>query len=210
MEEQVAEQVRIIPRIDVDLILVEKGFYVFAPKAHSRKDLRAQYPELFDYPEFGKDRLKNGDALFAWFMRCRLSPFFDVADEKKLEHCVKVSYETIAQQEAKIAEFANLRFPDNIKAAMARMESFNTSARIQLYVYTKVLMESCKSILSKDTSKMNDAEKDAWFGQAKQAWKQLQDCTAAIEKNIGGGIDASDVDELSTQGAVAHFRQNRK
>lgn len=197
-------------RIDVDAILVEKGFQVFAPKARSKKDLRAQYPELAEYPEFKKERIKHGDLLFTWFMRCRLSPFYDVPDEHKLDTCIKLSYETDAAKEAKRIEFDNMRFPDNVKAAMSRMENFNTSARIQLYVHTKNLMESCKIILSKDVSKLTDQEKELWMPTAMKAWDNLQKLTESLEKNIGGVVEAEDADELSTQGSVSFFRQNNK
>lgn len=183
---------------------------MFAPKAGSKKDLKAQYPELLEYPEFSSDRLKSGDALFVWFMRCKMSPWYDMPDEKKVELCVRASYETIPQQESKLMEFKNMRFPDSVKAAMSRTEKFNTSARIENYVYTKTVRDACKTLLAKDVNSMKPIEVDSWLSQAKVAWKLLQETAAAIEGNIGGVIEEEDAGLVNTEGGIKHFRQNRK
>lgn len=183
---------------------------MFAPKAGSKKDLKAQYPELLEYPEFKSDRLRSGDALFVWFMRCRMSPYYDMADEKKLEYCIRLSYETTSQQDTKLTEFANLKFPDSIKAAMGRMEKFNTSARVENYVYTRTIRDACKTILAKDVKSMKPAEVDIWLSQVKSAWKLLQETATAIEGHIGGTVEEEDAGISNTEGGVRHFRQNRK
>jgi hypothetical protein len=197
-------------KYDPTLDLVKGGFYVFAPKAGSKKDLRAQYPELMEYPEFRSDKLKPGDALFVWFMRCRLSPWYDDADEKKVDDCIDVSYETDALKDAKRAEFENLRFPDQIKAAMVRMEKFNTHSRVEDYVYTKMLRESCKGILSKHVDSMDDKQQESWLPKAKSAWMLLMETTRSIEGGVGGVIEESETGIGNTEGGVKHFRKNRR
>ena len=195
MDQQIVEQ------------LLEKRYLIFAPK--NGKDLRVQYPELSDYPEFKQDQIKSHDLLFVWWFRCSASPFADVEDKDKLESCIKIAYPTEQQREAKIKEFKQ-QFPDNIKAAFRRMESFNLGARVENYLYTLRVRKNCKTMLEVDANMMDLEEQESWGKRAPGIWRLMEETTKALEK---GGFGVSDVDDTlvnELDGSVRSFRQSNR
>jgi hypothetical protein len=195
MNEQIIEQ------------MLERRYLIFAPK--NAKDLRVQYPELVEYAEFRPEAIKTHDLLFVWWFRCSASPYYDMEDAEKLEHCVRVAYPTEQQRESKLKEF-KAQFPDNIKSAFKRMESFNLGARVENYLYTQRVRDNCKAMLAVDINTMDIEEQESWSKRAPAIWRLLEETSKTLEKG-GFGVVESDntiVDELD--GSVKSFRQSRR
>ena len=186
-------------------ILVSKRFVVGYPK--SEKDLRVQYPDMFDYPEFKRDALRSADdVLFVWWMRCACSPYYDEPDEKKLEKCIRLSYKSEERRKLKADEYASLRFPDNVKAAMRRMEAINVAARIENFLYTKQVRDNCKALLGKDVTKMTHDEQEAWAKLAKIVWPMLDETTKVLERGAYGVTETEDSAINEDDFALRDFR----
>jgi hypothetical protein len=195
MNEQIIEQ------------MLERRYLIFAPK--NGKDLRVQYPELVEYAEFRPEAIKTHDLLFVWWFRCSASPYYDMEDAEKLEPCVRVAYPTEQQRESKFKEF-KAQFPDNIKSAFKRMESFNLGARVENYLYTQRVRDNCKAMLAVDINTMDIEEQESWSKRAPAIWRLLEETSKTLEKG-GFGVVESDntiVDELD--GSVKSFRQSRR
>jgi hypothetical protein len=195
MNEQIIEQ------------MLERRYLIFAPK--NGKDLRVQYPELVEYAEFRPEAIKTHDLLFVWWFRCSASPYYDMEDAEKLEPCVRVAYPTEQQRESKLKEF-KAQFPDNIKSAFKRMESFNLGARVENYLYTQRVRDNCKAMLAVDINTMDIEEQESWSKRAPAIWRLLEETSKTLEKG-GFGVVESDntiVDELD--GSVKSFRQSRR
>lgn len=189
-------------------LLISRRLVAGAPK--TEKDLRIQYHEMFDHPEFSRSRLKNSDdVLFVWWYACACSPYFDYPDEKRLERCIARAYKSEGRREQKATEFANGRFPDEIKAAIRRMHSLNTAARIENYARLLRIRKNCHALLDEDVATMNDEQKDAWTKRAKGLWNLLEETQKAIERGAFGVSDAEDTlldDEADDGGALRDFR----
>jgi len=195
MNEQIIEQ------------MLERRYLIFAPK--NGKDLRVQYPELVEYAEFRPEAIKTHDLLFVWWFRCSASPYYDMEDAEKLEPCVRVAYPTEQQRGSKLKEF-KAQFPDNIKSAFKRMESFNLGARVENYLYTQRVRDNCKAMLAVDINTMDIEEQESWSKRAPAIWRLLEETSKTLEKG-GFGVVESDntiVDELD--GSVKSFRQSRR
>lgn len=189
-------------------LLVSRRLIVGAPK--SEKDLRVQYPEMFEHPEFLRSRLKSADdVLFVWWFACACSPYFDEPDEKKLPKCIHRSYKSESRRAQKADEYANLGFPEEIKAAIKRMESLNVGARMENYVRLLRIRKNCHELLEADVSIMDDEQKDAWTKRAPGLWKLLEETQKAIEKGAFG-VSASEDTLLDDDDdrALADFRSN--
>lgn len=194
-----------IEPIDIDKILAERRYLLFAPK--STKDLRAQYPKLAECPQFRSSKIGSGDLLFVWWMACACSPYYDEPNESKVDKCIDMAYPTPQQRAAKRKEFERLRFPDELKAAMQKMEEFNTSVEVRRYVNAQITIRNCEAILAVDVTKMNADEQADWTSRAQGAWKILALATEALESS---GISPEEETIIDTEGALRHFRESRK
>ncbi len=151
------------------------------------------YPELAEYSEFKRSSINANDLMFVWFFRCSASPYYEVPDEKKLDDCIAASYSSEGQRSEKMELFKNLRFPDNIKAAMRRMERFNTTARVEDYLYVRQVRANCKEILGQDVSRMNADEKEKYTRTLPAAMKAMLETTRFIEAG-GEGVTEQETD----------------
>lgn len=186
--------------------MLERRYLIFAPKGS--KDLRQYYPELLEYDECKPQAIKDGDLLFAWWYACACSPLYDEQDgDKKIEECVTVAYKSPQQRLAKLAEFRN-KIPDNVRAAMKRMESFNVSMRVENYLQTMAVRNNCKDFLAEQL--MSSDEKDAWANRAPKLWKLMEDTTRAIERGAFGVTTYEETNLGEADGTLRHFRNNRK
>lgn len=195
------------PNPSLEERMLERRYYVFAPKGP--KDLRQYYPELMEYPECKPQAIKEADLLFAWWYSCKCSPLYDMEGQEKMDECVQLAYKSAQQRMAKLADFRS-KLPDNIRAAMKRMESFNVGSRVSNYVQTMTVRENCNAMLAADMSLMNEDEKDAWATRAPKLWKLLEETGRTIERGAFGvsAYEETTLDEAD--GTLRHFRNNRK
>jgi|688.fasta_scaffold913264_2 hypothetical protein len=195
MNEQIIEQ------------MLERRYLIFAPK--NAKDLRVQYPELAEYAEFRPEAIKTHDLLFVWWFRCAASPYYDMEDSEKLESCVRLAYPTEQQRESKLKEF-KAQFPDNIKSAFKRMESFNLAARVENYLYTQRVRDNCKAMLAVDINTMDIEEQESWSKRAPAIWRLLEETSKALEKGGFGVVESENTTVEELDGSVKSFRQSRR
>jgi hypothetical protein len=181
------------------------SYLIYTPR--NSRSLLSQYPELSEFEEFKPHVLKPHDLLFVWYMRCETSPFDDVEDKDKLEECINKAYPTEQQRKAKSAEFKN-GFPDNIKMAMKRMESFNKHLRVENYLYLRRVRETCKELLGQDPKSMDEDQKDAWAKRAPSLWKLMDETSKAIERGAFGVVEERKADINEMDGSVRAWRQS--
>lgn len=182
-------------------------YLIFAPK--SIKDLRVQYPELMDYPEFKSHVIKMHDVMFVWWYACLCSPIIEKPDDERMAEAVHISYPSSQQRSAKLMEFRD-RMPENIKGAIKRMESFNTEARVDNYLQTRTVRENCKTMLSEDTSTMDSDQKDAWATRAPKLWKLLDETTKTLERGSFGVSLYEETILDEADGTLRQFRQTKR
>ena len=145
------------------------------------------------------------------------SPFYDEADEKKVDKCIDLAYATDRQKEAKREEFLSApgaapRFPDNIKHAIRRMESFNLIARAETMEAMRNIMNNCKQMLNVDVKLLSPDDRAEWTANAPKWWKLMEDTTKAIEKGSYGVTEENHYQEEDTaadDGAIRDYRNSR-
>lgn len=186
----------------------DTSYMIYAPK--NAKGLLVQYPELGEYKELKPSAIKPHDLLFAWWMRCECSPYFDDEDKDKMQACIEKAYPTEQQRKSKAEEFSK-GIPDNIKTAFKRMTLFNATARVEMYLYLKTVRENCKALLAQPMDGASDDTKDAWAKRAPGIWKLMKDTLADIERGAFGVTEESGADsEDDDDGSLRDFRQSRR
>ncbi len=180
---------------------------IFAPR--NNKDLRIQYKELSEYAEFKPEVIKTHDLLFVWLMRNETSPYAGMKDDEKQEMCIKWAYPTEQQQESKRKEFAG-GFPENIRKAFRRMESFNRLARVQNMLTTRVVRENCIKMLTADTNNMDPSEQESYAKRAPGLWKLLQETASSVEIGGFGVVEREETTVSEMDGTVKAWRSSRK
>lgn len=185
----------------------EKKYGIFIPK--NTKDLRVQYPELLEYPEFKNHIIKMHDVLFVWWYACACSPGSEIEDDQlRMEYAASKAYPIEHQRNAKLMEFSS-KFPDNIKAAVKRMESYNTEARIEAYLQTKSVRDNCKEMLAANVGTMSQEEKDAWAKRAPGLWKLFEETNRTLERGAYGVSEYEEEMIEEAEGALRQFRNTR-
>ena len=100
-----------------------KEAYLFKP---FKKGMIYEYPELGQIPEFAC--LTNKQLLFVWNYSNITSPHFFIRKKnEKLHKCIHDSFGRLADDE--YARYMNEDFPQDIRDAMKRMDTFDVSAR---------------------------------------------------------------------------------
>ena len=188
---------------------IEKGYVVFAPKG--KKDLRTQYPELATFDEFkDRNKISENDMLFIWFFRCSCSPYADQEDKEKLEACINVSDPGEVTRNERKQRWANLKFSGPMNAALERMQSINTAARIRRYQACLHTMETCLQVIGEQPPS-DLKNRGLYLNQLAGAHELLNQVTSQLEQGSFGVEEINNtavVDAL--RGVLSAFRTRQQ
>jgi hypothetical protein len=168
--------------IDRDILLrmVDKDYVIFAPRGE--RDLRREYPELYDYPELTK--LNPSELLFVWWYSCQSSPIYDLPEEKRFPIAIDRSFKG-SQREERKSKYASTAqapaLPSDLKAACKTMNAFNPGMRIQMALDNMHLLRQCQLAIRQNIP-LEDPEAVEKFMK-----------TAALSRKIMGEI-AKDIE----------------
>lgn len=192
-------------RDEIAVDMLKKGYVVFALR--SNKELKREYPELAEYDEF--KTLNNGEMVFVWAWACRTSPFLDIPEEERLWPCIEWAFKTPQQRETKAKDFANMRFPDHIKAAIRKMEKFNPGLRIQMAADNLHLLKQCQMAIRQDITSATPEEVEDYMKTATLARKLMADIQKDIEGGNKGVEEVGNTMLKNLEGASAAFHKSQ-
>ena len=197
-------------REDVILEMLQKNMVVHAPK--NGKDLKREYPEYDDYPEFTK--LDSADLMFVWAWANRTSPFLDIVEEKRCGPCCdfdfKNPHKNTARKEAWGAGTGTApKFPEEIKNAIRRMELFNPGMRVQMAADNLHLLEQCRKAIRQDITNAEPEEVESYLKTAALARKIQADILKDLEKGNYGSEEVENTMLKNLEGASAAFHKSR-
>ena len=117
------------------------------------KDLRVEYPELRNYPEFAE--LSPDEMMFVWLYKNPSSDFYKKHyDDGELQETITKCFETAygdSQPATVKASFVAQAFPENVKIALQFIERFRPAARM----LAKMLAEKTLLCCEKDIDNEN-------------------------------------------------------
>lgn len=112
-----------------------------------RGDIRNEYPELSDIPEFGFDVLNKNEMLFVWAVVDKVNTYWPGLDYKeRIRQSLKLSRVGKAIGEKESVKWIEGNIPDKIAAAIVRMDKFNPSVRM----WAKLMAEKTLRDMRKD------------------------------------------------------------
>ncbi|TXH54133.1 MAG: hypothetical protein E6Q97_11590 [Desulfurellales bacterium] len=195
---------------EIIIEMASKRMTIFAPR--SGKDLKREYPELDDYPEFRG--LSGEELLFVWAWACPTSPFIDIVEEKRCTPCIDFAFKRPHQNEARKQAYgastgAAPSFPDEIKNAIKRMERFNPGLRIQMAVDNMHLLSQCQRAIRRDISGASPEEMEEYMKTAKIARQLMSDIHKDIERGNMGADELENTMTKNLEGASAAFHKSR-
>lgn len=127
-------------------------YKLFEPKSDT-SDLKVDYPELADIPEFR--RLTTKKLKFAYYYGCRGSEHYGVIDHaKKVERCLRDSgLRDIPRDE--LLRYMDKQWEDDMVSAIRRFEKFRPSVRFQAKMLYEKMLEMTKTVLEKSMSDLD-------------------------------------------------------
>jgi len=196
--------------LDVRREMVLKDYVMFAPKGE--RDLRRDYPELWDYPALAK--LANpSEILFVWWYACRSSPIIDMPDEKRFSLAVEKSFKgsRIDEVKGKYAPGGQApALPEEWKAAIKVMNSFNPGMRIEMAVNNEFLFKQCSKHIQQE--RMGDhQDREDYLKTSALARKTQEEILRSIEKG-NHGVDErknTTLENLEDISSTFHKQQAR-
>lgn len=143
---------------------------IFEP---SDKDMRIEYPELNDIPEF--EGLSGTELKFVWYWSNRTSPYCGMKNIKfKTTKCISASFGDGAKKEQYSRYMAN-SFPEKIRIAMDRMERFSPSTRLRAKLTIEKIFENLEKITEITEEDFMDL----------QSRKEYANLAVTVTKNMG-------------------------
>ena len=119
-------------------------YSMFRPK--SKRGLLADYPELKDY--FDTGGLNRSEMLFVWYYGCRVSPLFDLEDDRtKIEQCLDASFGYKITNEDR-EKWMSGGIPHKILEAIESMQKFQPGPRVRAMLMTERMLNNIEEIIN--------------------------------------------------------------
>jgi hypothetical protein len=185
MAEEEQPSVSIDMDYEVRAEMVKKDYVIFCPK--NKDDLRRDYPELWDYPSLSK--LTNpSELVFVWWYACRSSPIIDLPEEKRFPLAISKAYKGARANEV-LSKYAPTgqapSLPEEWKAAITTMNSFNPFMRIEMAVDNLFLLRQCQRHIRQENQGAQKDRED-YLKTAALARKIQSEILKDIEKGNHG------------------------
>ena len=197
--------------IDSQLLkdLVEKDYVIFGPK--SERDLRRDYPELYDYPEIGKLNSPS-EVLFVWWYSCQSSPYYHMAEEKRFPLAIDRSFKGAQREERKKMYAPHGQAPKltpELRAACKVMEKFNPFMRISMAMDGLHLLRQCQHAIRQDVDKSDQEEVEKYMKTASLARKIQAEIMKDIERGNHGVEEVQNTTLVNLEGISEQYHKSK-
>lgn len=192
---------------DEDVIrqMLEKDYVIFAPK--SERDLRRDYPELWDYPEI-KKLSRSEEVLFCWYYAIRCSPLIELPDEKRFPAAVDCAFRSPARAEEVKKMYAPTgqapSLPEEWKAACRVFQRFNPGMRIQMAVDNLFALRECQKHIRQE-NRGDQTDRQEYLKTLKTAREIMKDILQDMERGNYGVEERKNTTADNLKGIAAQF-----
>jgi hypothetical protein len=198
-----------------------KKMILFGPK--NEKDLKRQYPELANTPEY--DKLTAGELLFIWWYANPTSPLItddNVPDKIRVGLAYEEAFKSHPNQDRK-DKFLSFDFPDRIRLAIDKMKSYNPSARIRSQMIVNKILQNFEAMVNVDTDdfvtestdekgkivkEINFTARNNYVNSCSKISETLPRLIEQVEQ--GFGVTESKSGEEGTTKAIHRFHSSHK
>lgn len=191
---------------------------LFGPK--NEQDLRRQYKELKDSPEF--TQLTNKELLFTWWFACPTSPFVmnEYPTRERMDAAIGKSF---GKMDAKMhAEYVALNFPERVRVAVEKMRSYRPDLRVRSKLMIEDIFNRFETMIQTSDNDFHKFDSEgSYVGIDWTAKKQYMDTMKMIAGELPGlvnqleesfGIDIEENNEAVVRGtkAIDRYVRNKR
>lgn len=129
------------------------------------KDLKRQYPELGNQPEFLG--ITSAELKFVWGYSNRSSPFVldeNLDDVARVKAVYEYAFSKLPDENRK-KEYYSFNFPDKIKTAMDKMQTYHPTIRARSKNIIQKILENYEKMVDVDLDDFVETMVDAETGQ---------------------------------------------
>jgi hypothetical protein len=190
-----------------------EGISLFVPK--NDKDLRRQYPELSEVPEF--KALSSSEMMFVWWYANITSPLnaTEIDDKEKAIQAYEKSFKKTTDKVA----YENLNFPERVRVAIERMIRFSPGARTRAKSIVEEMMKNFEDMVKVDMNEFKVADKEGnisidWTGRNSyvNSCAKISDTLPRLISQMeeGFGVVNQKGEELKGIKAIDKFHSTKK
>jgi hypothetical protein len=149
-------------------------------------DLRNEYPELADIPEFQK--LKAKDVRLCWLLGNRTSPLYKLEKRQRLHKALEIIYGVRYQENEDLTPMIHGEMPEEIREGIKRMELFNPEYRLRAKLLSQYMFETLNSMVvlsDAEIVQMDIDEKKKYTDLVVKIHSELPDMVKRLEESYG-------------------------
>lgn len=164
-------------KVEVDVVLFG---------LESSSDLRMEYPELADIPEF--KNLKSKEVRLCWMLGNRTSPIYNLDKRQRLNKALEIVYGRRYKENEDLAPILNGNMPEELREGIRVMESFNPEYRLRAKLLSQYMFETLNTMVVLDEStlaQMDVDEKKKYTDLIVKIHSELPDMVKRLEQSYG-------------------------
>lgn len=164
-------------KLEVDVVLfgIEHG-----------GDVKREYPELGDIPEF-KDLLAK-EVRFCWLVGNLTSPLFKLDKHERVRQAVEIVYGVNYKKQPRLVEIANGEIPDELINGIKRMTTFSPEYRLRAKLMDQYIFDKLNKIIVRSDAEiemMDIDDKRKYTELVIKVSNELKDMVGRLENAYG-------------------------
>lgn len=164
-------------KIEVDVILFGLD---------SGSDLRMEYPELAEIPEFQK--LKSKEVRLCWLLGNRTSPIYKLEKRQRLNKALEIIYGPKYKENEDLDLILKGQMPEELREGVKRMEMFNPEYRLRAKLLSQYMFETLNDMILLDAqtlATMDIDEKKKYTDLLVKIHSELPEMVKRLEESYG-------------------------
>lgn len=149
-------------------------------------DLRIEYPELAEMPEF--QGLKVKEVRLSWLLGNRTSPIYRLSKKDRIFKALEIVYGKYYDRNKELQGIINGDVPENIKNGIRKMELYNPEYRLKAKLMSQYMFEILNDMILLDTTTlatMDIDEKKKYTDLVVKIHSELPDMVKRLETSYG-------------------------
>lgn len=150
----------------------------------THREMKLDYPELVEYPEF--ENLKDKQLKFVWYVANRTSPIIGYKPEKRIAKAIELVYKD--KDMPFHEQWRKGEFPDDIKTAVDRMAHIKPDVRLEAkFTIMRIFDQHQKMTVlgEKELDGMDADEKKKYTELSIKIASEMSNMVQLMEKGFG-------------------------
>jgi len=149
-------------------------------------DIKLEFPELLDTKEF--EGLKAKEIRLCWLLGNRTSPIYKLSKSDRVVRALQLVYGQNYDKNVSASAIMNGDIPDNIRAGINKMESYNPEIRLRAKLMSHYMFDSLNGMITlsaTDMAAMDIDEKKKYIDLIVKVHSELPSMVDRLESSYG-------------------------